>query len=156
MSADHLKNLLKAADATANWPSVVPENVAQRVRARAQRRRRVRQIGNIAAALVLAIGLTRLWGIPANVQPEQHAAGVSETSEAKPVAEPAHLLAEIAELDQRAGLHAQLARQISIVLELDRKAGIRRASLPDDPLVKVRYEAEADGARARAPGRLSV
>ena len=144
MNADPLRELLKQADADVApaGPHVSPEQIIRHVRGRVQRRRAVQRIGSVAAAVVLAVGLTTLWGLPQSDRVGSSEGIVQRPTPSGSGTDTAAALALLADLDRQAAVHTRMAKEIQTVLERDRRTEALLASLPPDPIEQVRREIE--------------
>ncbi|MFQ5807931.1 MAG: hypothetical protein ACE5I3_15915 [Phycisphaerae bacterium] len=141
MSDDPLKRILQAADAAAGEPPEMPADLAQRVRILAGRRRRVRFGVSVAAAIVLAVGMTSLWSqTPAPSRPggdSQMVRGPQEPPDVESIR------AEIEQLRREAEMRLAVARRTQEILTQMRRAEeFTKQEVVPDPIARARREVE--------------
>ncbi|MBU0638961.1 MAG: hypothetical protein KKB50_08865 [Planctomycetes bacterium] len=141
MTKEELQQLLREADHASGPPPLLPENLAQRVRARAARRQPLNAVGAaaVAAAILLALGLPLLQR-QATTPPSAGTPPAVATHELSPT-EVARIREEISELRREADLRlAVLRRTQESEAQFRRAREMRQRPMPPDAVALARKE----------------
>ena len=132
MTEDKIKNLLQKADKTAGTPAPISANLAAAVRRRANQRRFARLAAPVAAAAVvlIAFGIWRLTGTPADQMHEQDKV--------------AALQAEIKQLQAQTDATLKLVREVLENQRRQHRISQLKAKLASitDPLEEIQRQAD--------------